>query len=61
MLNLLFPFLKQYNKNNKTKVAFDDLIEELKNVKMCELVFGNKIKSAKSPKLKPLQKKYWTR
>ena len=57
MENALFPFLKEYNQANKTQLAFHDLIEELKNIKMCELAIGNKVKSAQHPKLNKLQKK----
>jgi len=57
MENTLFPFLKEYNKTNKTQLAFNDLLEELKNIKMCELTIGNKVKSAQHPKLNKLQKK----
>jgi len=57
MENILFPFLKEYNQTNKTQLSFNDLIEELKNIKMCELAIGNKVKSVQQPKLNPLQKK----
>ena len=57
MENKLFPFLKEYNQKNKTQLAFNDLIEELKNIKMCELKIGSNVTSAKHPKLNPLQKK----
>jgi transposase len=57
MENKLFPFLKEYNQTAKTQLAFADLIEELKNIKMCELTIGNKVTSAKHPKLNSVQKK----
>ena len=57
MENKLFPFLKEYNQTMKSQLAFDDLIEELKNIKMCELTIGNKVTSAKHPKLNALQKR----
>ena len=57
MENKLFPFLKEYNKKNKTQLAFNDLIEELKNIKMCQLKIGNNLTSAHLPQLNPLQKK----
>jgi transposase len=40
--NKLFPFLKQYNRTNKVKLSFNDLIAELNNVKMCELKVGKR-------------------
>jgi len=57
MENTLFPFLKEYNKTNKTQLSFNDIIEELKNIKMCELTIGNKVTSAQNPKLNLLQKR----
>ena len=57
MENKLFPFLKEYNQTNKTQLAFDDLLSELKNIKMCELTIGNRVKSTQLPKLNKLQKK----
>jgi len=56
--NKLFPFLKQYNTTNKTKLSFNDLIAELNNVKMCELNVGKRGEtSIHYPELNPLQKK----
>jgi transposase len=57
MENILFPFLKEYNQKNKTQLSFNDLIEELKNIKMCELTIGNKVTSEQHPKLNKVQKK----
>ena len=56
--NKLFPFLKQYNRTNKTKLSFNDLTDELNNVKMCELKVGKRGEtSIHYPELNPLQKK----
>jgi transposase len=55
--NKLYPFLKEYNKKNKTKLSFDDLKAELNNIKMCELKIGEGITSIMHPDLNPLQKK----
>jgi transposase len=56
--NKLFPFLKQYNRTNKVKLSFNDLIAELNNVKMCELKVGKRGEtSIQYPKLNQLQKK----
>jgi transposase len=36
MEDRIFPFLLSYNKQNKTKLSFDDLVEELRNIKLCK-------------------------
>lgn len=51
----IFPWLKDYNKQNKRQLAFADIIEELKNIKMSELELGYRIKEFRIPKLNPLQ------
>jgi transposase len=56
MENKIYPFLKNYNKLNKTQLAFNDIIEELKNIKMCELKIGQTEKKIVFPDLNPLQK-----
>jgi hypothetical protein len=56
MENKLFPFLKEYNKANSTKLAFHDITDELNKIKMCELSIGKQITSVKYPKLSQLQK-----
>ncbi|MDR0697633.1 MAG: hypothetical protein LBG28_00215 [Tannerella sp.] len=56
MENKIYPFLKNYNKLNKTHLAFNDIIEELKNIKMCELKIGQTEKKIVFPDLNPLQK-----
>jgi transposase len=56
MENKLFPFLKEYNKANSTKLAFHDITDELNRIKMCELSIGKQITSVKYPKLSQLQK-----
>jgi transposase len=57
MENKLFPFLIEYNKENKTKLSFQDLTKEINNVKICELQIGRGVKSLTYPDLKPLQEK----
>jgi transposase len=57
MENKLFPFLKDYNKTNKTKLSFNDLTAELNNIKMCELKIGKAVSSVKYPDINPLQKR----
>ena len=54
--NKLFPFLKAYNQTNKTQLSFNDLKEELNNIKMCELQIGNGLTTKMYPELNPLQK-----
>ena len=56
MENKLFPFLKEYNKANSTKLALHDLTAELNKIKMCELNIGKQITLVKYPKLSQLQK-----
>jgi transposase len=51
----LFPFLLNYNKQNKTKLSFDDLIAELQNVKLCKLKTGKKSNILQFPKFNELQ------
>ena len=55
--NKLFPFLKEYNRIAKTQLSFNDLVAELKNIKMCEVEIGKGVTSIKYPELTPLQKK----
>jgi transposase len=55
--NKLYPFLKEYNKTHKTQLAFNDLIAELNNIKICELNLGKNVTSIQYPNLNPLQKK----
>jgi len=54
--NKLFPFLKEYNRTAKTQLAFNDLIHELNNIKMCELKIGEGVTSIMYPELTKLQK-----
>jgi transposase len=57
MENKLFPFLKQYNQTQKTKLSFNDLIAELNKVKMCEFKIGKRGEtSIQYPELNQLQK-----
>lgn len=57
MEDKLFPFLKEYNKKNKTKLAFNDLTAELNNIKMCELKIGKGITYSQITDLNELQQK----
>ena len=53
----LFPFLKEYNQHNKKQLAFNDLKESLKNIKMCELNIGKGVQAIQIPELNELQTK----
>jgi transposase len=56
MENKLYPFLKKYNEENKTHLSFNDMIEEINNIKRCELKTGKFGKILTYPELNPLQK-----
>jgi transposase len=56
MENKLYPFLKKYNTENKTQLSFNDLIEEINNVKRCELKIGKSDKILTYPEPNHLQK-----
>jgi hypothetical protein len=49
--------LKDYNELNKSQLSFNDIIEELKNIKICELKIGGSEKSLVFPNLNPIQEK----
>ena len=55
MENRIFPFLKTYNKDKKVQLSFNDIIQELNNIKICELQIGKGEKSLTYPDLNPLQ------
>jgi len=55
MENKLLPFLLDYNKQNKTKLSFNDLVAELQNIKLCKLRIGRKSGVLQFPKLNDLQ------
>jgi transposase len=55
--NKIYPFLQDYNKLNKSQLSFNDIIEELKNIKICELKIGSAEKSLVFPNLNPIQEK----
>ena len=57
MENKIFPFLKNYNQENKVKLSFNDIVQEINNIKICELQIGKGVKSLTYPKLNPLQEK----
>jgi transposase len=53
----LFPFLKTYNRSEKKQLSFNDLIAELKNIKVCEMKIGDGVVSMQKPELNPVQRK----
>jgi transposase len=55
--NRLLPFLKMYNRTQKTQLSLNDLIAELNNIKMCELKIGKAVVSMQKPELNPLQQR----
>ena len=55
MEELICPWLKEYNKENKYRLSFYDIIDELKNIKMSELELGYRMKEFRMPELSPLQ------
>ena len=54
--NKVFPFLKSWNKKTKSKLAFADIIEELKGIKLVELNLGRNVDTLKITELNELQK-----
>lgn len=57
METAIYPWLKTYNAKNKCKLSYDDIVDELKNVKMSEIELGHRIKKFMMPKLNPIQQK----
>jgi transposase len=55
MEDKIFPFLKSWNKKSKSKLSFDDILEELKNIKLVKLNVGRDVESIKITELNQLQ------
>lgn len=53
--NKIFPFLKTTNKKRKTQLAFADIIEELNDIKMCEIQIPNSEQFIRFSELNELQ------
>ncbi len=51
----IYPFLKQWNKQNNCQLSFNDIMEDLKNIKLVELNIGKNVKSIQFAVLKPIQ------
>ena len=56
MENKIFPFLKSWNKKAKSRLAFADVMEELKDIKLVELNLGRNVDTLKITELNELQK-----
>jgi len=52
---LIYPWLKDYNKENKCKLSYDDIVDELNNIKVSELEIGHKLKKIMVPELNEIQ------
>lgn len=52
----IYPWLKKYNSQNKCMLSYDDITDELKNIKMSELELGYQMKEFMIPDLNPIQK-----
>ncbi len=51
----IYPWLKDYNKKNNSKLSYDDICDELNNIKVSELEMGHKIKKILVPELNEIQ------
>jgi len=56
MESKIFPWLKKNNKSRKEQLAFDDILEELKDIKLCKLNIGMGCEAIKITELNPMQK-----
>lgn len=56
METAIYPWLKKYNLQNKSKLSYGDIADELKNIKMSELELGYQMKEFMIPDLNPIQK-----
>jgi transposase len=55
METAIYPWLKKYNTQNKCKLSYNDIADELKNIKMSELELGYQMKKIMMPDLNPIQ------
>ncbi|MDR0565594.1 MAG: hypothetical protein LBG47_00930 [Prevotellaceae bacterium] len=53
----IYPFLKAFNEENRGQLSFNDIIAELKNIKLVELTLGKGVRTVKYAKLSDLQQK----
>jgi transposase len=54
---LIYPFLEEVNQQRNTRLSFNDMLAELKKIKMCEIKIGNNATTLKIPKLNDMQKR----
>ena len=52
---VIYPWLKEYNKENNCKLSYHDITDELNNIKVSELEIGHKMKKIMIPKLNNIQ------
>lgn len=52
---VIYPWLKEYNKNNNCKLSYHDITDELNNIKVSELEIGHKLKKIMVPELNEIQ------
>ena len=55
MEDKIFPFLKSWNKKTKQQLSFNDMVEELNNIKLVELDLGRNVNSIKITELNEVQ------
>ncbi len=53
--NLIFPWLKDYNKKKNRQLSYKDVVDELNNIKMNKLEIGYKIQKILIPELTEIQ------
>ena len=49
--------IKNYNKKNNCKLSYNDIVDDLNNIKVSELEMGHKIKKILVPELNAIQSK----
>ena len=52
---VIYPWLKTYNKENNSKLSYDDITDELNNIKVSELEIGYSMKKVLVPELNEIQ------
>lgn len=55
MEDKIFPFLKSWNKKRKRQLSFNDILEELKDIKLCILNLGKNVEYIKVTDLNEIQ------
>ncbi|MEA1872967.1 MAG: hypothetical protein U9N51_00860 [Bacteroidota bacterium] len=51
----IYHWLKTYNKRNNCKLSYDDITDELNNIKIDELEIGHRMKKILVPELNEIQ------